>query len=293
MPTSDKDVTTKRAAVIQRRIAEAQAKVNATIEALNSQHLTLEGAATALELEARYWAQDFHHELLKIEAMEGLNPEEFHARAIRSAGEIASMAANEFSVWTGPPTTDGRTAALFGRKPAVVHPGASSAIDTRGSILEYLKGALADYPQQYSRQSGAIYALTHPQDGVDTGEKEIPESHSPDDRRAPVQTIREASPQFSSLKALFKCLRCALFPDKQKTVAGGDWCVRHLNLFAEEQVTITLNDVYDYVGGRWRKLGSEKRKAIRRALLKDVEDLQITLSEDLKEWEKNAPTDFK
>jgi hypothetical protein len=156
--------------LVPKFLGNARAKVRAVAKALASDAQTLDEAATALELEARTWGQDLHNAILEKAALEGLPPEQFEKRATESAKEIVMMAANEFSVRRGADTTNGVTPFLIGRTPAVVQSDRPPEINTWGSIVQYLRKTLADYPQEYRRDNLSVYKLTHGAESV-TDEK--------------------------------------------------------------------------------------------------------------------------
>jgi hypothetical protein len=171
--------------MVRHRLLVARSKVRAVRDSLASRTQTLEQAAAALEIEARIWGQDLHHAILEKAALEGLPPERFENRAVDSAVEIVGMAADEFSVRCGRDTVNGVTPVLIGRLPAVITSEQPPKIDTRGSIVEYLKKALADYPPEYRRQNLSVYKLTRGVESVSaeqSGEQEASSAERPDMR---------------------------------------------------------------------------------------------------------------
>ena len=173
--------------LVRRYLEDARSKVRAVVEALTSGSQKLDQAAAALELEAKIWGQNLHHAILDEAALEGLPPEQFEKRAVDSALEIVGMAADEFSVACGRDTTNGATPLLIGRFPAVITSEQPPRVDTRGSIVEYLKKALADYPPEYRRQNLSVYRLTRGAEPVDLDEDTHPngsEVLDPEQRKA-------------------------------------------------------------------------------------------------------------
>ena len=147
-------------------LESARSKVRVVAQSLVSGSQTLEQAAANLELEAKIWGQNLHHAILDNTALEGIPPEQFEKHAAESAREIVALAANEFSVMCGRDTTDGVTPMLIGHISAAITSDQPPRINTRGSIIQYLEQALADYPQQYRRQNLSVYKLTHGAESV-------------------------------------------------------------------------------------------------------------------------------
>jgi len=98
---------------------------------------------------------------LDLLSAEGVPPEQFEQQVIDWAGEIITIAVEEFAVRMGRDAPNSVTPVMIGQTSALIESNQASQVHTGPAIVQYLAQALADYPQQYRRRNLSVYELTH------------------------------------------------------------------------------------------------------------------------------------